>query len=68
MSKILVPLDGSVFSEQSLPYACQIARRMGATIELVHVHRIPIVWTRENSQTVVAHLDEEVREAEMEVA
>src|SRR5262245_9443265 len=66
MSKIIVPLDGSVFSEQSLPYACQIARRMDATLELVHVHRIPIAWTRENSQTVAAQLDSEVRAAEQE--
>jgi nucleotide-binding universal stress UspA family protein len=39
---------------------------MGATLELVHVHRIPIAWTRENSQTVAAQLDSEVRAAEME--
>ena len=35
---ILVPLDGSPFGEQSLPLALAIARRAGATLELVHVH------------------------------
>jgi nucleotide-binding universal stress UspA family protein len=35
---ILVPLDGSAFAEQALPLACEIARRAGATLRLVHVH------------------------------
>jgi nucleotide-binding universal stress UspA family protein len=34
---ILVPLDGSPFSEHALPLALTIAQRAGATIELVHV-------------------------------
>lgn len=36
--KILVPLDGSTFGEHALPIALGIARRCGATLELVHVH------------------------------
>jgi len=35
---ILVPLDGSASAEQALPLACEIARRAGATLRLVHVH------------------------------
>jgi nucleotide-binding universal stress UspA family protein len=35
---ILVPLDGSRFGEQALPYALTIARRAGARVELIHVH------------------------------
>jgi nucleotide-binding universal stress UspA family protein len=35
---ILVPLDGSPFSEHALPMACEIARRAGANLRLVHVH------------------------------
>ncbi len=35
---ILVPLDGSLPSEQSLPYAAALARRSGAGLELVYVH------------------------------
>jgi nucleotide-binding universal stress UspA family protein len=34
---ILVPLDGSTFSEHALPLALTIAQRAGATVELVHV-------------------------------
>jgi len=34
---ILVPLDGSTFAEHALPLALTIARRAGATIQLVHV-------------------------------
>src|SRR3712207_6268837 len=35
---ILVPLDGSTFGEHALPLAVSIARRAGATLNLVHVH------------------------------
>lgn len=35
---ILVPLDGSTFSEAALPLALSIARRAGATLELLYVH------------------------------
>lgn len=39
---ILVPLDGTAFGEQALPAATAIARRAGARVRLVHVHR-PVV-------------------------
>lgn len=35
---ILVPLDGSLPSEQSLLYAMTLARRSGATLQLAYVH------------------------------
>src|SRR5690242_15569673 len=35
---ILVPLDGSPLSEYALPPACDIARRSGAALRLMHVH------------------------------
>ena len=35
---ILVPLDGSLASEQSLPYAISLARRSGAALQLAYVH------------------------------
>lgn len=35
---ILAPLDGSLPSEQSLPYAVALARRSGAALQLVYVH------------------------------
>lgn len=41
---ILVPLDGSAFSEQALQSAEALARRAHAAVHLVHVH-IPIVTT-----------------------
>jgi nucleotide-binding universal stress UspA family protein len=42
---ILVPLDGSPFSEHALPAAVGVARRTGATLELVRVHEplVPVV-------------------------
>ncbi len=37
LSRILVPLDGSLVSEEAIPYAASIARRAEATLRLVHV-------------------------------
>lgn len=36
---IVVPLDGSPFGEYALPFAVTLARALGSTLELVHVHR-----------------------------
>lgn len=38
---ILVPLDGSAFGEQALPYALGLAHRAGAQLHLAHVHVPP---------------------------
>lgn len=38
---ILVPLDGSAFGEQALPLALKVARRAGASLQLVQV--LPLV-------------------------
>jgi nucleotide-binding universal stress UspA family protein len=38
MQSLLVPLDGSTYSEQSLPLATELARATGATVHLAHVH------------------------------
>jgi nucleotide-binding universal stress UspA family protein len=35
---ILVPLDGSPFAEQALPWALSLARRGGASLDLVRAH------------------------------
>jgi nucleotide-binding universal stress UspA family protein len=39
---ILVPLDGSAFSENALPMALDLTRRMGARLHLVQVHEPPV--------------------------
>ena len=36
--RIIVPLDGTPFSEYAIPFAASIAERAGATLELCHVH------------------------------
>jgi len=40
-ARILVPLDGTSFAEQALPWAVPIAKRFGASIELVTVEVPP---------------------------
>lgn len=40
--QILVPLDGSPFSEHALPVALDLGRRTGARLHLVHVHEAPV--------------------------
>jgi nucleotide-binding universal stress UspA family protein len=39
---VVVPLDGSHFAEQALPYALAIVRRASATLDLVHVHVVHV--------------------------
>lgn len=46
MRTILVPLDGSVLAERSLPFAIQAARRTGARLELVVVSEPRAVFRR----------------------
>ena len=41
---VLVPLDGSLLSEQALPLARRLACGMGAELELVRVHVSPTAW------------------------
>jgi nucleotide-binding universal stress UspA family protein len=36
---IMLPLDGSRFGEQALPFATKLATRCGATLRVVHVHQ-----------------------------
>ena len=37
-TKLLVPLDGSAFSEQTLPYAFELASHSNAVVHVVKVH------------------------------
>jgi len=62
---LLVPLDGSAFGEQALPFALSIARRAGATVNLVGVH-VPYAFISDEGVTAwsyqwVAELMEQER-------
>ena len=62
-SKVIVPLDGSELSEQSLPYAELIARSLGVPIELVQAYDIlptSLLGAR-SRQGVVSTLEEGAR-------
>jgi nucleotide-binding universal stress UspA family protein len=37
---LLVPLDGSSFSQHALAFACNIAQRTGAVLHIAHVHAL----------------------------
>jgi len=61
---LLVPLDGSAFAEQALPFALSIARRAGATINLVRVH-VPYAYMSAEGVTPWSYQwDTEIREHE----
>lgn len=60
---ILVPLDGSQFGEQALPWALSIAKTAQSSVQLVHVHR-PLEVTYAEMQIFDDTLDNQLRERE----
>src|SRR5690606_27678895 len=60
---ILVPLDGSEFSEQALPTAGAIARREGATLRLVSVHVPTAILPFGGSMPIEAEVERRERES-----
>jgi nucleotide-binding universal stress UspA family protein len=65
--EILVPVDGSSFSEHALPYAADIARRTGARLHLVQVHEPPVAHAYPDSLPVFdARWDDALRTQEKE--
>jgi nucleotide-binding universal stress UspA family protein len=67
-TQILVPLDGSRFSEQALPYALEMARRAGAIVHLVKVHAVPAPPSTylDSGLYFNAELDAELRQGELD--
>ncbi len=63
LRSILVPLDGSPFGEQALPLALSIARRAGAVLQLVHVHR-PVVEAYTEDLSLKHSLDLSIKKNE----
>jgi nucleotide-binding universal stress UspA family protein len=59
---VLVPLDGSAFSEHALPFALSIAKRAGAAVQLLHVH-IPTEYPT-GIAVLDAGADERIKEQE----
>jgi nucleotide-binding universal stress UspA family protein len=45
ITTLVVPLDGSQFGEEAIPYALEVARRAKAELRLVHVH-VPPTFAR----------------------
>lgn len=62
---ILVPLDGSPFSEQALPLARALARAASAAVELVLVHRSLFADPSLEGLPSIEQMDAEVRAEEM---
>jgi nucleotide-binding universal stress UspA family protein len=49
---VIVPLDGSRASEQALPHACEMARRLDLEVILIRVYTIPVMgFTAEDYYT-----------------
>jgi nucleotide-binding universal stress UspA family protein len=65
IKSILVPLDGSAFAEQALPWAACLARSTGSLLELVRVHDPVPPWTIASEGAVAATaFDPSIRDAE----
>lgn len=65
IKSILVPLDGSPFSEQALPWAACLAKVTGAHLELVRVHDPVPAWTIATEGAVAATtVDPSIRDGE----
>jgi len=65
MKSILVPLDGSAFAEQALPWAACLSKAAGAHLELVRVHDPVPPWTIATEGAVAATaVDPGIRDAE----
>jgi len=62
---ILVPLDGSTFGEHALPLAMTMAKRMKASLHLIHVHSL-LDATYAELQVFANTLDQELRSKERE--
>jgi len=60
---ILVPLDGSTFGEHALPLAMSMARRLDASLNLIHVHSL-LDATYAELQVFDNTLDQELRTKE----
>lgn len=50
--KILVPVDFSFGSEQAVAKAAELARVLGASVELIHVYQLPVFALPDSSVTV----------------
>jgi nucleotide-binding universal stress UspA family protein len=61
---ILLPLDGSAFSEHALPAALELARRLSGRLHLVRVHEPPIPMAPDAAAVVEAELSENLRAQE----
>jgi nucleotide-binding universal stress UspA family protein len=60
---ILVPLDGSTFGEHALPLAMSMARRLDASLNLIHIHSL-LDATYAELQVFDNTLDQELRNKE----
>jgi len=65
IKSILVPLDGSSFAEQALPWAACLSKVSGAHLELVRVHDPVPPWTIATEGAVAAtSVDPTIRDGE----
>jgi len=58
LNSILVPLDGSPLSEQSLPWAVDLAEKYQAQLVLFRVGLLPDVWSLQDAPEMDSQLDE----------
>ncbi|MDH5674808.1 MAG: universal stress protein [Myxococcales bacterium] len=60
--RILCPTDFSKTSLEALRYACRLARKLDAQIELLHVHHAPLQEATVGAPREVSDLDQSLRQ------
>jgi nucleotide-binding universal stress UspA family protein len=61
---VLVPLDGSAFAEQALPFAASIVRQTSAQMQIIRSHSPAALLAPDSEFVVDTSLDERVRKEE----
>lgn len=64
IERLLAPTDFSAVADQAVRYACGLAARLGAKVDLLHVYRLPAL---PDGVPTVSALEKVVRRAEEEL-
>lgn len=65
IARILVPVDFSECSGAAFTYACELARKLGAKVTLLHVWDVPFLWPSVGDTMVTVPAEEPMTVAQL---